>query len=242
MMATMKQYFQYRAKAKCGIPKVTLEGTREDWVDIYQRIDKLKGYSPEAIAWYHMLNPVLRKFVAAFDDPNSAENLVFWQHVLHTVGGGSRVKHMSGWLNAFCAFKADGTWLGFPFKNLGDLKLLDPKLAELSAESFTERYIDTEWHRPELDVYTLDGTCYPVRVYMIPSGHAEVDVKLEDIDGTLDTTMVVGSVGIRVEGEASDTLRPVSGWWIFARKDHEAERERGLRASRRHEFWVACRV
>ena len=59
MMATMKAYFSYRASIACGIPQVTLEGTRDDWELLRAKIEKLKTYGVECIAWYHLLAPVL---------------------------------------------------------------------------------------------------------------------------------------------------------------------------------------
>lgn len=78
-MATLKQYFEYVFMLDgCGIPRVTLEGERSDWVDILGRLEKLKEYGIETIAWYYLLRPVIARFVAALDDPTSAENMDFW--------------------------------------------------------------------------------------------------------------------------------------------------------------------
>jgi hypothetical protein len=59
MMGTMKAYFSYQFGLKCGIPKVTLEGEKRDWEDILHRLDRLKKYGVQTIAWYHLLRPVI---------------------------------------------------------------------------------------------------------------------------------------------------------------------------------------
>jgi hypothetical protein len=60
LMATLKNYFNYVIiMVGCGIPRVTLEGERADWVNILGRLEKLKEYGLEAIAWYHLLCPVV---------------------------------------------------------------------------------------------------------------------------------------------------------------------------------------
>jgi Domain of unknown function (DUF4419) len=56
---------------------------------ILTRLEKLKEYGDETTAWYHLLVPVVSRFVRAFDDPNSEENLGFWQRVAHCGEGGS---------------------------------------------------------------------------------------------------------------------------------------------------------
>jgi hypothetical protein len=45
MMGSMKQFFEYSASGcTCGIPKVTLMGTLEDWTSIKSRLAKLKEF------------------------------------------------------------------------------------------------------------------------------------------------------------------------------------------------------
>jgi hypothetical protein len=115
MMATFRAYFAYTFETMCGIPLVRLEGEREDWDDILARIEKLKEYGLETTAWYHLLRPVLSRFVRAFDDTDFAssdENSNFWQRVAHVLAGGSGPSYLSGWITAFCAFSNEGVWLG----------------------------------------------------------------------------------------------------------------------------------
>ncbi|KAJ6582356.1 hypothetical protein B0H19DRAFT_1061773 [Mycena capillaripes] len=84
MMATLKAFFEYEfCGIECGIPRVTLLGERSDYENILGRLEKLKEYGLEAIAWYHLLRPVIARFVAAFDAPKSAANVDFWQKVAH---------------------------------------------------------------------------------------------------------------------------------------------------------------
>ena len=71
MMTSMKAYFDYKSVLLCGIPKVTLEGTKNDWQQILSRLEKLKEYGEDATSWYHLLQPVISRFVDAYDDPNS---------------------------------------------------------------------------------------------------------------------------------------------------------------------------
>ncbi|KAJ7079896.1 hypothetical protein C8R44DRAFT_895574 [Mycena epipterygia] len=65
LMATLKHYFEERS----------------DWAKILSRLEKLKEYGLETIAWYHLLRPVIARFIAAFDKPTSPYNVDFWQRV-----------------------------------------------------------------------------------------------------------------------------------------------------------------
>jgi hypothetical protein len=113
MMATMKKYFDYTFGIMCGIPRVTLEGERQDWELVLHRLEKLKEYGLQTIMWYHLLHPVISRFVKAFDDLNNPENLDFWQKVAYEdMDGYGRSIEWSGWISAFCMFSSDGLWQG----------------------------------------------------------------------------------------------------------------------------------
>ena len=118
MMATLKEYFSYKFGLMCGIPRVTLEGEKKDWENILQRLEKLKEYGMQTIAWYHLLVPVISRFVKAFDNPNGKDNLNFWQKVAHYEGGGSGPTWLSGWITAFCVFDVKGGWIGDPLREV----------------------------------------------------------------------------------------------------------------------------
>jgi len=109
MMASLKEYFSYGFTLACGIPQVTLEGTRDDWTAILSRLEKLKEYGNESNSWYRLLRPIISRFVAAYDDPHGAENLDFWNKVAHIEGGGSGPRYLAGWITAFCYFSVKGS-------------------------------------------------------------------------------------------------------------------------------------
>ncbi|KAJ7055487.1 hypothetical protein C8F01DRAFT_1373452 [Mycena amicta] len=234
LMATLKNYFNYKMLAGgCGIPRVTLEGERTDWVDTLGRLEKLKEYGIETIAWYHLLRPVISRFVAAFDAPGSAENVDFWQRVTHYVPGGSgRGDYHTGWISAFTVFSKEGRWMGDALDTTAPSATAPEKLT--AAEFWrTYGYPDELEYDERL---VLDGTTYPVlRPGAIPPGYGEVDVLLIDRsdDKRFQCAMVAGSVGTRVlssgdralsEGGRDDTVQPVTGWWLFIKDEAKLKR------------------
>ncbi|KAJ7133144.1 hypothetical protein C8R44DRAFT_730339 [Mycena epipterygia] len=57
-------YFSYTLEfSTCGIPRVTLEGERSDWVNILGRLVELKEYGIQTIALYYLLRP---EFIQTF--------------------------------------------------------------------------------------------------------------------------------------------------------------------------------
>ncbi|KAG2121625.1 hypothetical protein DEU56DRAFT_95395 [Suillus clintonianus] len=208
MMATVKEYFDFRIMLCCGIPRVTLEGEKSDWEFILNRIEKLKEFGPKTNAWYHLLHPVLSRFVKAFDDPNGQENLDFWGKVAHYERGGSGPTWLSGWITAFMVFDEKGQWT--PDKQRRD-------------------YEDSE--------LILDGVSYPfLDSDEIPAGYAQVDVTLQrEIGGKeYPTALTAGLIGTRICSSGDKTLsdagerdsaRPAIGCWWVLKKDPEAKEE-----------------
>ncbi|KAJ7214617.1 hypothetical protein C8J57DRAFT_1440617 [Mycena rebaudengoi] len=217
MMATLKAYFSYEFYLTCGIPRVILDGEKSDWVNILGRLEKLKEYGVEAIAWYHLLHPVISRFVAAFDAPASRENVNFWQRVAHYDTQDSGPSYYSGWISAFAVFSPTGEWLGNWLDK--DVKSAEA-VGSLSAEKFWVIY--APYAAKDL---VLDGTPYHrVDSINVPPGYAEVDVKLNDNGELFDCMMTAGMIGMKVSSSRDvellptgryDIVRPVSGWWIF---------------------------
>ncbi|KAH7910176.1 hypothetical protein BJ138DRAFT_1153517 [Hygrophoropsis aurantiaca] len=216
MMATLKEYFSYKMCLMCGIPSVTLDGKKEDWEAILERLDKLADYGSEAHAWSRMLRPLIVRFVRAFEDPDSEENRDFWGKVAHYEGGGSGPTYLSGWLTAFCVFDAKGKWQGPPITETTDK----------TPPTDTVPVLISSFDPPPSTI--LDGVSYPViDTNDIPNGYAKVDVKLDDNGQEFDTVIVAGSIGSQIcsSGKSSvsstgirDTVRPLPGWWMFVKK------------------------
>ncbi|KAF8188787.1 hypothetical protein K438DRAFT_1676974 [Mycena galopus ATCC 62051] len=218
LMATLKYFFEYvYCDVCCGIPRVTLEGERADWEKILQRLEKLKEFGLETIAWYHLLAPVISRFVKAFDNPQGKSNVDFWQSVAHFERGGSGPSYYSGWITAFCAFNDKGEWLGPRFKANVDSPIAPESL---TAEKFWKTY------GGYAQGLMLDGTRFhKVDCANIPPSYVEVDVRLVSFTGEQqECSMTAGVVGTRVcssnDSDLSpsgrdDTIRPVIGWWLF---------------------------
>lgn len=109
MMASMKKYFSYTFSMLCGIPQVTFEGTKQDWLDIQSRLSKLDSWDDKTRSWKRLLLPVISKFIAAFEGEVDTD---FWSHVVHQNRYGSGSEVISGWITAFTVFTENGHWMG----------------------------------------------------------------------------------------------------------------------------------
>jgi hypothetical protein len=213
MMGSLQAYFAYTSMICCGIPSVTLLGQREDYEDILERLDKLEELGPEPSDWAVLLRPILRKFIASFDDAKTAEVQDFWSKIADYEGG-SGVSYLSGWLTAFCFWRNDGRSLYYR-----------------EAPKFNTAYTPNRVANVIMGHYKLDDVTYhTIDTNDIPSGFASVPVKVNDNGVIHRTKMVAGSLGINVfrSGEKAsdasgeeklDSVRSLSGWLMYELKE-----------------------
>jgi hypothetical protein len=93
LMSAMQQYFKYIVETRCGIPRITLLGTPDDWRSIRHRAAVLAEYGLES--WVRELTPILDQLCeAAAGRPDRA----MWQsfYKFKSGSGGDRV---TGWIN-----------------------------------------------------------------------------------------------------------------------------------------------
>ncbi|KAF9525533.1 hypothetical protein CPB83DRAFT_546657 [Crepidotus variabilis] len=207
MMSALKSYFTYEIRLRCGIPSITLNGSKEDWSSVVLRLDKLASFGQEPAAFAELLRPVLLRFVQAFDknELGEVQDIDFWSKICHVATGGSGPPHLSGWLTAFCVWNQDGQWMG-------------PKLPRQPAN--TLKRVPRSGHAAVAAAaqipLILDGVEYKkINFDNVPRGFCEVDIKLNDNGEIFATKMVSGHVGSVIEGEKRDTLKPLLAWFMF---------------------------
>jgi len=110
LMSALKNYFSYGMMTGCGIPEISLLGTRDDWESLRSKTEKLGALMvPEfAETWLGYLLPVLDEFINSY---NGKVNHSFWQSMvkLRTTGGGSgSYDFISGWVQIFYPYLASG--------------------------------------------------------------------------------------------------------------------------------------
>jgi hypothetical protein len=115
-MNTMKSFFTYYCKFKCGLSEVIMEGTEEDWSKLIEKIKKLKDFDDENLnEWSDTLVYVLEEFV---NFKKGKVNEDFWQRICSYKHGGSDTPSHGGWFTVFNAFDSDGKYLLEPLKTI----------------------------------------------------------------------------------------------------------------------------
>ena len=240
LMGAMQSDFDYTCAIRCGIPSVTLLGEVADWELLLTRIDKLHIFGEEPSQWFTLLQPVLKRFVQTFKDPESNQVVSFWNRIAHVNDMGSGPTYYSGWITAFCFWDVDG-------KSKYDVGQRGP------CHTYTSLGV---WKRTEWPNLVLDGATYHrVDASKVPPGYSSVPVLIDEYGKHVPAMMVAGSVGIgctssgqqieqggmrssrggrggtrggrggmsgmNSDGTGLDTVQPVAGWWMFERKESQ---------------------
>ncbi|KAJ4199800.1 hypothetical protein NW759_016010 [Fusarium solani] len=178
MMGSMQSYFNYTMCICCGLPSVTLLGTKSDWRKIRNRIEKITEFGEEAELFTKLLRPVLDRLVRSFDHPQDPHILDFWGKIVHWEQNGSGPDSLSGWISAFCFWTPEGSCL--------------------HAKGLVEDIMDPETGRYRAGC-NIDGVQFHhVDIDEIPKGFVSVPVKLIANETEYKTRMVAGSVGVKV--------------------------------------------
>lgn len=93
LMAAMRHYFDFSVLTLCGIPRITLLGTVEDWKLIRRRAAMLAEF--DLGAWVDALVPLLDELVAAASGRPDRE---LWRS-FYKVNDGSGGPWVTGWIN-----------------------------------------------------------------------------------------------------------------------------------------------
>ena len=104
-MAVASEYYSYNVYTLCGIPKIKVNGTKEDWTLLKDSFNRLASQL-NMKWWANGLNPVLDEFINIFD---GKINLKHWKNIYKLYEPeGCGNPDFSGWISRFFPYiKAD---------------------------------------------------------------------------------------------------------------------------------------
>lgn len=90
LMDAVQKYFQFEVHTLCGIPKITLLGTEEDWTRLHVKAQALTEFGDDMARWMDSLYPVIDQFLnAAMGVPDIDWWKSFYHY--HSSSGGGRI-------------------------------------------------------------------------------------------------------------------------------------------------------
>lgn len=95
LMDMHQNQFSYETYSFCGIPKVTLRGTQQDWQQLHTKVSQLLAVHECKIQqWKDELLSILQEIAT-----NGTGNVEFWRN-FYKYREGSGGAHITGWINA----------------------------------------------------------------------------------------------------------------------------------------------
>ncbi len=106
VMETVKEYFNYKIiMTGCGIPKITIEGTVEDWEKVLEKTKYISKYNLKW--WTDELEPILKKII---ETKKGNFKKKFWMKMVksHTEKKYGSPTTINGWIIKFFPYTKEG--------------------------------------------------------------------------------------------------------------------------------------
>jgi hypothetical protein len=113
LLDAMKAFFRFEAHTLCGIPRIMLEGTAEDWKTLARRVQGLGRF--DFGWWVEALEPIFDQFIAAAKGRIDRQ---FWNSIYkwHGDQGSGTSPYVSGWILKLFPYLIGGGSADRPFR------------------------------------------------------------------------------------------------------------------------------
>ncbi|CAG8450360.1 9272_t:CDS:1 [Diversispora eburnea] len=105
LLNSASNYYPYNIHVFCGIPKVTLTGTLNDWLCIQEKLVQLRKFSLGLNPWFDLLDPIISKFIETYRGEVDEE---FWKGIAREDYGCGGPPELTGWVTAFFPYDSFG--------------------------------------------------------------------------------------------------------------------------------------
>ncbi|TFK73445.1 hypothetical protein BDN72DRAFT_181362 [Pluteus cervinus] len=205
VMSIMSKYFRYEVSFLCGIPTITLDGIKDDWITLRNKLDRLKSLDETALSqWHTLLVPIFDNFIAAFDGEIDVSG--HWAHMVKHIAEEDAYfpgpGHITGWIGYLSPFDAEGHWR---------LERSNPSCLDDESRSCDQWTIDVHsrgWS-PRLEYKGIQAT-------------VQVPIHIDDNGDNMDGTFVAGIMGQQWD-HAESQLGSFVGWALYTSEPQHDE-------------------
>merc|ERR1711915_875129 len=92
IMSSVQEYFTYTGSILCGIPKIEMKGSEEDWQKLKDKVNALFEYIPSEVQdaigeqkWWPKVKTIVNKLLQTYQGNPDKE---WWSKIITQVGGG----------------------------------------------------------------------------------------------------------------------------------------------------------
>ncbi|CAG8639731.1 1207_t:CDS:1 [Gigaspora margarita] len=100
-----KDCCSYNLGMYCGIPKVTLKGSSDDWVLIKKKLDVLRSRFQDLNFWFNKVEKVVLKLI---DTYNGNVDQEFWKTIAKEEYGCGGPPELTGWITSLFPYDSSG--------------------------------------------------------------------------------------------------------------------------------------
>ncbi|PFH56590.1 hypothetical protein XA68_16272 [Ophiocordyceps unilateralis] len=201
MMGLLQQFFSYTGVLLCGLPSVTLLGTREDWEALSGKLEHLKDFGEEPTQYAEVLRPIMDGFLRSWDEPDSETTKDFWSKIV--LGGKNYLCSgqtlVSGWITGFSFWNKSGNLI---------LTAAQRQNAERGTQLGNVKYVSRD-------------------VNLLPVSYAKVPVRMAKhprLPPDSDVYLLAGNIGVhRTASPEGVFAEPLSGWYMYGPVDTQFE-------------------
>jgi len=189
LMDCMKSYFEFRCCTCCGISKVKLYGTEEDWAILRAKTQGLREYG---LGWWiDVLDPVLENILKTYRGQPVNEKFWYTIYKRWSTGGSGATSYVTGWITHF-----------FPYLE---------KRKRTKFSTLEELYQDAAKTKP--NTWGHYGSCrlQSIDIYDVPNGVASTPFTWDYNGALFDMQFYGGFAACEMDGEF---IRPVLAWAV----------------------------
>ena len=175
-LSLFKKYFVYSMDGTCGISKVTIEGTIEDWDLLLKKIIEIGNLDEEIVFWTDEIKKIVQKIINTLETRNP--DLDFFKGIVNNTDRSTECKPnlINGWIIKFIPYDIDNNKCDFNSPEFNGLTI-DKIPSQIVILPFNCIYISQKY---ELEFYSgLFGVSQDEKTLEIRPiiGYAIVEVK-----------------------------------------------------------------
>lgn len=197
-LETVKNSFTFVDYSGCGIPKITLQGNREDWVKLLEKVNNLKITGLEE--WLTELKWPLQEFINVYDQK---VNLRFWKSTYKELRYYQNFQ-VNGWFIKFFPYTQREVYEFTSYAELSSNPMVK-STKEYSKNSYLKGY--------DYQFCTHSADNFPIGINEVTINYNNLLIHKQIPEGNHQLQIYSGFAGIEVN-EENNWVAPFQGWGI----------------------------
>jgi hypothetical protein len=198
-----------------GLPSVTLLGEKADWEKLLARLDHLSDFGKEPNEYRSRMEPILKRFVRSFDEPDSDDIRKFWNQIAFAKEGnfcGAAPLEVSGWITGFLFWDGEGKrWEkgGTPVVTIDEVGYTMHDIRTFPVGYARAPFTMVRYYSIDrFPAYVAAGTLGKRMVEGAPEGYAAALARAGK------------NTSQAADAKRHGTLRPLSAWMLYGPLNH----------------------